>query len=337
MDRKFNVAVVGASGLVGEAVVDFLGQREFPVENLYLLASDNSAGSTVFFKEKSHRVELLSEFDFSQVDIAFFCVPAEVSEGYAQQAADAGAVVIDSSVHFRLDADVPLVNADVNPEAVAEYSIRNLIASPGSLVNSLVPVLVPLYRQLGVRSIELSACQAVSSAGRGAVEELAKQTAALLNSREPQSERFAKQIAFNVLPQVGAADDSGYSSEELSVIREVQKLLSDETIRVQVSCTQVPVFFGHAQSVQIQTESPTDTWEVTDILSAQAGVSLSEEGEFATPVTEAAGNEELFVSRVRGGLSSSNDIGLYIVADNIKKGAALNSVQIAELLITQYL
>ncbi|MBY4675148.1 aspartate-semialdehyde dehydrogenase [Marinobacterium arenosum] len=340
MDRKFNVAVVGATGLVGEAMLELLQQREFPIENLYPLAGENSAGKTIFFKEKSHKVGLLSEFDFSQVDIALFSAGGEVSAAYAPIAADAGAVVIDNTSCFRNDPDVPLVVPEVNPEAIAEYSIRNIIANPNCSTIQMLVALAPIHRQVGIRRINVATYQAVSGSGRAAVEELAAQTAALLNAREPQTNVYAKQIAFNVLPHIDEFQDNGYTREEMKMVWETRKILADDQIQVNPTCVRVPVFFGHSEAVHIETHSPISAWEVRELMAAAPGVELLDEqtaGGYPTPVTEAAGKDAVYVSRIREDLDGENGIDLWVVADNVRKGAALNSVQIAELLVQQYL
>ncbi|MCV6590056.1 MAG: aspartate-semialdehyde dehydrogenase [Marinobacterium sp.] len=340
MSRKYNVAVVGATGLVGEAMIEILEQREFPVENLYPLASDNSAGKTIFFNEQSRKVELLDSFDFSQVDIALFAASDDVAMQYGPVAAREGAVVIDTSAAFMDEPDIPLVVADINPQQLVDYNLTNIVVCPGGASVPLLTALAPLHRQVGIHRLNITVCQSVSGNGRAGVEELAAQTAALLNTREPQTRVFSKQIAFNLHPLAGAVADNGATSTELQIIRATRALLGNEYLDMHVSCVQVPVFFGHSATVHIETDSPISAWEVRDLLLEIPDLDVIDEpdaGGFATPVTEAAGNDQLYVSRIRNGLDNENSIDMFIVADNVRKGAALNSVQIAELLIAHYL
>ena len=340
MNRTYNVAVVGATGLVGEAMIEMLEKREFPVEKLYPLAGENSAGKTIFFNEQSHKVGLLSEFDFSDVDIALFSAGGRISAEYAPIAADAGAVVIDNTSWFRNEPDVPLVIPEVNPEAVADYSIRNIIANPNCSTIQMLVALAPIHRQVGISKINVATYQAVSGSGRQAVEELASQTAALLNAREPKTDVYSKQIAFNLIPHIDRFEDNGYTREEMKMVWETQKILGDELIQVNPTCVRVPVFFGHSEAVHIETMSPISAYEVRDLLLDAPGVEVLDEqsdGGYPTPVTDAAGNDPVYVSRIRDDLYNENGIDMFVVADNVRKGAALNSVQIAELLIAQYL
>lgn len=340
MNRSFNVAVVGATGLVGEAMIEMLEKRNFPIDNLYPLAGENSAGKTIFFKEQSHKVGLLSDFDFSQVDIALFSAGGSVSAEYAPLAADAGAVVIDNTSHFRNDPDVPLVIPEVNPDAIADYSLRNIIANPNCSTIQMLVALAPVHRQVGIQKINVATYQAVSGSGRAAVEELAQQTAALLNARDPQTDVYSKQIAFNLIPHIDQFEDNGYTREEMKMVSETRKILGDELIQVNPTCVRVPVFFGHSEAVHVETYSPVSAYEVRDLLLDAPGIEVIDEqvdGGYPTPVTEAAGNDAVFVSRIRDDLNNENGIDMFIVADNVRKGAALNSVQIAELLVAQYL
>jgi len=340
MNRKFNVAVVGATGLVGEAMIEMLEKREFPVDQLFPLAGENSAGKTIFFNEQSHKVGLLSEFDFSQVDIALFSAGGSVSAEYAPLAADAGAIVIDNTSHFRNDPDVPLVIPEVNPDALADYSLRNIIANPNCSTIQMLVALAPLHRQVGIQKINVATYQAVSGSGRKAVEELAAQTAALLNARDPKTDVYSKQIAFNLIPHIDQFEDNGYTREEMKMVWETRKILSDEQIQVNPTCVRVPVFFGHSEAIHVETYSPISAYEVRDMMLDAPGIEVIDEqadGGYPTPVTDAAGSDLVYVSRIRDDLNNENGIDLFVVADNVRKGAALNSIQIAELLIAQYL
>ncbi|WP_415891811.1 aspartate-semialdehyde dehydrogenase [Neptuniibacter sp. PT8_73] len=340
MSQGFNVAVVGATGMVGEAILEILEQREFPVENLYLVASENSAGKQIQFNDKNYKVEAIEDFDFSQAQIAFFTAGAAVSEEYAQMAADQGCIVIDNTSCFRYDYDVPLVVPEVNPEAVAEYPNRGIIANPNCSTIQMLLAVAPIHRHASVKRINVATYQAVSGSGKSGVEELAGQTAKLLNAQTPESKVYPKQIAFNVLPQIDALQDNGYTREEMKMVWETQKILGDEGVMVNPTCVRVPVFFGHSAAVHIECWDPISAEEVRELLGHSAGVEVvddQEEGGYATAVTDAAKNDDVFISRIREDISCENAINLWVVADNVRKGAALNSIQIAEILIQQYI
>ena len=334
MSQTYNVAVVGATGLVGEAMIELLESRKFPVENLYPLGSDNSAGQVVYFNGKSRRVGNLAEFDFSQVQIALFSAGSEVAAEYAPQAVEAGCVVIDNSSCFRDSPEVPLIIPEVNPQRVHEHC--GIIANPNCSTIQMLVAVAPIYRAAGVRRINVATYQAVSGAGRKAVEELARQTALLLNAQELDTQLFAKQMAFNVLPQIDSFDDNGYTREEMKMVNETRKILEDAEIGVNPTCVRVPVFFGHSEAVHVETRDQISALEVREMLQMAPGVEVIDEteaGGWATPVTDATGKDAVFVSRIREDVSSENGIDLWVVADNVRKGAALNAVQIAELLI----
>lgn len=334
MSQTYNVAVVGATGLVGEAMIELLESRGFPVENLYPLGSDNSAGSVIYFNGKSRRVGNLAEFDFSQVQIALFSAGSDVAAEYAPQAVEAGCVVIDNSSCFRDEPEVPLIVPEVNPERIHEHT--GIIANPNCSTIQMLVAVAPIYRSVGIRRINVATYQAVSGGGRKAVEELARQTALLLNAQEVDTQIFPKQMAFNVLPQIDDFDDSGYTREEMKMVTETRKILEDEDIGVNPTCVRVPVFFGHSEAVHIETREQISALEVREMLQMAPGIEVVDEvlaGGWATPVTEATGKDAVYVSRIREDLSSENGINLWVVSDNVRKGAALNAVQIAELLI----
>ncbi len=340
MERTFNVAVVGATGLVGENILSILEERKFPVGELYLLAGEGSVGTKISFKGHTVKVQSVVDFDFSQAQIALFCAPEDVSVQYAPIAADAGCVVIDSSAAFRNDPDVPLVIPEVNAYRLADFSIRHIISTPDCMTTQMLMVLAPVHRAVGIELVTVSTFQAVSGSGKKGVEELAKQTAQLLNAREMESRVFKKQIAFNSIPQAGAFLENGYTRDEMGIVWETQKVLDDATIRVNPTCVQVPVFFGHGESVSIETQAYISADEVIDILQAADGIEVVDKGDemdFATPVTDAAGGDAVFVSRIREDLNGHQGISFWIAADNVRKGSALNVVQVAELLINDYL
>jgi aspartate-semialdehyde dehydrogenase len=337
---QYNVAVVGATGAVGEALIEILEKRNFPVAQLFLLASERTAGTKVMFKNKSVMVTDLAEFDFSQVQIALFSAGGSVSAEYAPKAAAAGCVVIDNTSHFRYDDDIPLVVPEVNPERVADYTKRNIIANPNCSTIQMLVALKPIHAAVGIKRISVATYQAVSGAGKTAVNELAKQTAELLNGREAVAEVFPKQIAFNVLPQIDVFMENGYTKEEMKMVWETQKIFGDKELLVSATCVRVPVFFGHSEAVQIETKSFLDVKDARELLENARGVTVIDEhkdGAYPTAVSESAGQDAVFVGRIRQDISLSNGLSLWVVADNVRKGAALNSVQIAEELIKSYL
>jgi aspartate-semialdehyde dehydrogenase len=340
MAKEFDVAVVGATGAVGETIISILEQRKFPVRNLYPLASSRSAGSRVEFRGRQLVVGDLDTFDFSQVQIGLFSAGGSVSEKYAPIAAAAGCVVIDNTAHFRYDDDVPLVVPEVNPEAVAGYTQRNIIANPNCSTIQMLVALKPIYDAVGIERINVCTYQAVSGTGKEAIEELAGQTAALLNTKPIVAKVYPKQIAFNVLPQIDVFQDNGYTKEEMKMVWETKKIFADDAILVNPTAVRVPVFFGHSEAVHIETRDKITAAEAQALLAKAPGVTLldkHEPGGYPTAVTESAGEDPVFVGRVREDISHPRGLDLWVVADNVRKGAALNSVQIAEILIKDYL
>jgi aspartate-semialdehyde dehydrogenase len=340
MDRVFNIAVVGATGLVGENILSILEERKFPVNELFLLASDRSAGTKVSFQGHTVKVQNIVDFDFTQVQIALFAAGEEVAATYAPIAADSGCVVIDSSACFRNDPDVPLVISDVNAYRIADFSIRNIISCPSSSTAQMLMALAPIHRAVGIDLINVSTYEAVSGSGRKGVKELAQQTAQLLNAREIESRVYNKQIAFNVIPYVSSFLENGYTDEEMGLVWDTQKVLDDPSVRVNPTCVRVPVFFGHSASVYIETLAYISADEVVDILETTEGLEVLNsvsDMSFATPVSDAAGSDAVYVSRIREDLNGRQGISLWITADNVRKGSALNAVQVAELLISEYL
>lgn len=335
-----NVAVVGVTGAVGEVMLEILESRNFPVDNLFPLASSRSAGKSVQFRGKRHTVQDLSEFDFSQTPIALFSAGGDISAEFAPIAAAAGCVVIDNTSHFRRDADIPLVVPEVNPEAIAQYRNRGIIANPNCSTIGMLVALKPIYDAVGIERINVATYQAVSGTGKAAIEELAGQTARLLNGKPADPEVYPKQIAFNVLPHIDSFQDNGYTREEMKMVWETQKILSDETVSVNPTCVRVPVFFGHAEAVHIETRDPISAEAARALLEAAEGVVVidqHEAGGYPTPVSDSAGQDPVFVGRIRADISHPRGLNLWVVADNVRKGAALNSVQIAEILLSQYL
>ncbi len=337
---SYDVAVVGATGAVGEAMLSILEQRNFPVNNLYPLASERSAGSTVMFKNKPVTVGNLADFDFSKTQIGLFSAGGSVSEEYAPKAAAAGCIVIDNTSHFRYDADIPLVVPEVNPAAIADYTNRNIIANPNCSTIQMLVALKPIHDAVGIKRISVATYQAVSGTGKEAIEELAKQTAELLNGREAKAEVYPRQIAFNALPHIDKFLENGYTKEEMKMVWETQKIMGDDSIQVSATCVRIPVFFGHSEAVQIELKAPMTAEVARDLLSQAPGVIVMdkrEDGGYPTAVHESAGQDAVFVGRIREDISFANGLNLWVVADNVRKGAALNSVQIAEELIKSYL
>ena len=340
MSKLYDVAVVGATGAVGEAMIAILEQRNFPVGNLYPLASSRSAGKTVMFHGKSIKVTDLAEFDFSKAQIGLFSAGGSISAEFAPIAAAAGCVVIDNTSHVRQDEDIPLVVPEVNSEALAGYSRRNIIANPNCSTIQMVVALKPIYDAVGIERINVATYQAVSGTGKEAIEELAGQTARLLNGQEALCEVYPRQIAFNAIPHIDVFQDNGYTREEMKMVWETRKILGDSSIQVNPTCVRIPVFFGHSEAVHIETVDKISADEARALLVAAPGVTVIDEhkdGGYPTPVVEAAGQDPVYVGRIREDISHPRGLDMWIVSDNLRKGAALNSVQIAESLITTYL
>ncbi len=340
MKERFNIAVVGATGLVGEAMVEILGQRNFPVDTLHVVASERSLGKRLEWGGHWVSVEDLAEFDFSGVDLALFSPGAAVSAVHAPRAAAAGCVVIDNTSQFRYDDDIPLIVPEVNPEALAGYSRRNIIANPNCSTIQMVVALKPIHDAVGIARINVATYQAVSGAGRGMVETLARETTEMLSGRPAERDGDIKPIAFNAVPQIDSFQDNGYTREEMKMVWETRKILGDDSILVNATAVRIPVFFGHSEVVHIETRDKISASEVRELMKAAPGVVLQDEcrvGGYPTAVTEAATQDPVFVGRIREDISHDYGINLWITADNVRKGAALNSIQIAEILVRDYL
>lgn len=340
MSRVFDVAVVGATGAVGETMLSILAERKFPVGKVYALASERSAGKRVPFGDGYLKVENLAEFDFSKVQIGLFSPGASVSAEYAPKAAAAGCVVIDNTSQFRYDDDIPLVVPEVNPHAVAQYKNRGIIANPNCSTIQMLVALKPIHDAVGIERINVATYQAVSGTGKEAIEELAGQTANLLNGKPVEASVYPKQIAFNVLPQIDVFMDNGYTKEEMKMVWETKKIMGDESILVNPTCVRVPVFYGHSEAVHIETREKITAEQVRELLRKAPGVEVLDEhvpGGYPTAVTEAANHDATYVGRIREDVSHPRGIDMWVVSDNVRKGAALNSVQIAEILIRDYL
>ncbi len=340
MSKKFNVAVVGATGAVGETMLSILEERNFPVENIIALASSRSAGSRIRFSGKTIVVEDLEEFDFKGVDIGLFSPGASVSKIHAPRAVEAGCVVIDNTSQFRYDDDIPLVIPEVNPHAIAQYKNRGIIANPNCSTIQMLVTLKPIHDAATIERINVCTYQAVSGTGKEAIEELAKQTAELLNGRSAVCEVYPKQIAFNVLPYIDDVQKYGYTKEEMKMVWETRKIFEDDKIQINPTAVRVPVFYGHSEAIHLETKDKLSAEEVRNLLRNQPGITLVDEpndGGYPTAVSEAAGEDPVFVGRIREDISHPHGINLWVVSDNVRKGAALNGVQIAEILVKDYL
>ena len=339
MSAKFDVAVVGATGAVGETMLEILAERQFPVNNVYPLASARSAGKKVPFGDTWLTVQDLDSFDFSKAQIGLFSAGASISEKYAPIAAAAGCVVIDNTSQFRYDDEIPLVVPEVNPQAIADYKRHNIIANPNCSTIQMLVALKPLHDEAGIERINVCTYQAVSGTGKEAISELAGQTAELLNGRAADAKVYPKQIAFNVLPQIDVFMDNGYTKEEMKMVWETRKIMGDDSIQVNPTAVRVPVFYGHSEAIHIETREKLDAEKATALLQAMPGVVVLDErkdGGYPTAVSEGATHDPVYVGRIREDISHPRGLDLWVVADNVRKGAALNSIQIAEILVKEY-
>lgn len=334
MGKTFNVAVVGATGAVGEVMLSILSERKFPIGDVIALASERSAGGKVKFGHRELVVKDLATFDPSGIDIALFSAGGSISKAHAPRFAAAGAVVIDNSSAFRYDDDVPLVVSEVNPQQAAQRP-RGIIANPNCSTMQLLVALAPIHRKAGIERINIATYQSVSGTGRKALEELGRQTAGLLNFQPVQPEVYPVQIAFNVIPHGGDFTDNGYTTEEMKLVWETRKILGDDTIRINATVVRVPVFYGHSEAVNIETRDKLSAADARALLENAPGIEVVDEhtdGGYPTPVTHASGHDAVYVGRIRDDLSHPRGLNLWVVSDNIRKGAALNAVQIAELI-----
>lgn len=333
MSKTLNVAIVGATGAVGDTLLKILAERQFPIGQLHVLASERSAGEEVRYGARTLVVQDLATFDPAGVDIALFSAGGDVSKRYAPKFAAAGAVVIDNSSAFRQHDDVPLVVSEVNPEAI-RHRPRGIIANPNCSTMQMLVALAPIHRRVGIERINVATYQSVSGTGRRALEELGRQTAGMLNFQEAKPEVYPVQIAFNVIPHGGDFTDNGYTSEEMKLVWETRKILGDESIGVNATVVRVPVFYGHSEAVHIETREKISAAEARALLEKSPGVEVVDDpvgGGYPTPVTHASGNDPVYVGRIREDISHPRGLSLWVVADNIRKGAALNAVQLAEL------
>jgi len=339
MNKGYSVAVLGATGLVGETLIRILEERNFPVSRFVPLASERSAGKTVSFRGESWPVQDVARFDFTGVQIGLFSAGASVSAVHAPRAGAAGCVVIDNTSKFRYEADIPLVVPEVNPQAIAAYGARNIIANPNCSTIQMVVALKPIYDAVGITRINVATYQSVSGAGRRSVDTLTRQSGEALAGKEVRTDGAAKPIAFNVVPHIDDFQANGYTKEEMKMVWETRKILGDERIQVNPTAVRVPVFFGHSEAVHIETRDKISAARVRELLQRAPGVTLMDEarlGGYPTAAAEAAHRDDVFVGRIREDISCEKGIDLWVVADNIRKGAALNSIQIAEILARDY-
>ena len=340
MTKKLNIAIVGVTGAVGEALLTVLQERKFPVDKLFPLASARSVGKTVLFNNKQVAVQDLATFDFKGVDIALFSAGGSVSKEYAPLAAAAGCVVVDNTSCFRYDHDIPLVVPEVNPQRIADYTHRGIIANPNCSTIQMVVALKPLYDAVGISRINVATYQAVSGTGKKAVSELISQVGELLNGRPVKPSVYPQQIAFNVLPHIDVFEDNGYTREEMKMVWETRKILEDDSIMVNPTAVRVPVLYGHSEAIHLELKSPLSAADARKLLSKAPGVKVIDDPsklKYPTPIQHAVGHDEVFVGRIRQDISHPCGLNLWVVADNIRKGAATNAVQIAEILYKDYL
>jgi aspartate-semialdehyde dehydrogenase len=338
MKDLYNVAIAGATGTVGTTLLAILEERKFPIDKLFLLASERSVGDALDFNGKSYSIEALADFDFTQTEICFFCTANDISAEYAPKAAKFGNVVIDKSSQFRYDKDVPLIVPEVNSDALNGFRKKNIIANPNCNTIPVVMALKPIYDAAGISRMNIATYQSVSGSGKEAISELAEQTALLLNGKPIKPKVYSQQIAFNILPQCDELQENGYTREEMKIVWETQKILNDKKILINPTAARVPVFFGHSAAVHIETKDKISLKEALDLLANAPGIKLmTGKNQYPTPVRDATGKDEVFIGRVREDISHKKGLDMWVVTDNLRKGAALNAVQIAEELIENYL
>ncbi|WP_133137856.1 aspartate-semialdehyde dehydrogenase [Legionella rowbothamii] len=340
MSIELNIAIVGVTGAVGETFLTVLEERQLPIKNLYPLASSRSVGKTIAFNNRQFDVLDLAEFDFSQADIALFSAGGAVSKEYAPKAAAAGCIVIDNSSCFRYEDDIPLVVPEVNPHRIADYRNRNIIANPNCSTIQMVVALKPLYDAAGISRINVATYQSVSGTGKKAISELISQVGDLLNGRPAKIDVYPQQIAFNAIPHIDQFEENGYTREEMKMVWETRKIMEDADILVNPTAVRIPAIYGHSEAINVELKRPMSAAEARTLLSKAPGVKVVDnpaKASYPTVIKNAAGYDDVFVGRIREDLSHPNGLNLWVVADNIRKGAASNAVQIAEILQREYL
>ncbi|WP_163937345.1 aspartate-semialdehyde dehydrogenase [Paraferrimonas sp. SM1919] len=337
MSQLFNVAILGANGAVGKTLLELLPKRNFPFADIFPLASSRSAGKTVEIEGDDVEIIDVETFDWSQVQIAFFSAGSEASKKWAPIAAEAGVVVIDNTSQFRQEYDIPLVIPEVNSAALVEFRNHNIISNPNCSTIQMLVALKPIYDRYGIERINVATYQSVSGAGNSGISELASQCTTLLQGQPVEAKTFSRQIAFNVIPQIDEILDNGFTKEEMKMVNETHKIFSDQSIEVNPTAVRVPVFYGHSLALHIETTQPVDVAEAKELLSNAPGIVLqANDSDYPTAVGDAVGVDKVHVGRVRADLHRDNALNLWVVADNVRKGAALNSIQIAEELIANY-
>ncbi len=338
--KKYDVAVVGATGAVGEQMLAILAQRNFPVNNVYAVASARSAGKKVFFGDTELEVQDLAKFDFSKCQVGLFSPGASISKEYAPKAADQGCVVVDNTSQFRYDDDIPLVVPEVNAHQIANYKTRGIIANPNCSTIQMVVALKPLQDAVGIERINVATYQAVSGTGKEAIDELDVQTSNIINNEPINCDVYPKQIAFNALPHIDMFMENGYTKEEMKMVWETQKIMEDDSILVNPTTVRIPVKYGHSEAVHIELREKLSAQKARELLAQAPGVEIVDEqqdGGYPTAVTEGEGTDPVYVGRIREDISHPRGLNMWVVSDNLRKGAALNSIQIAEVLINNHI
>ena len=338
-EKQFNIAVAGATGAVGNQMIACLEERNFPVQSISLLASHRSVGRTLRFKGDLIPVQELTDTSFKGIDIALFSAGGSTSKQFAPVAAESGCVVVDNSSQWRMDPEIPLVVPEVNPHAVGQYSQKGIIANPNCSTIQMVVALNPIYRKFGIKRVVVSTYQAVSGTGKKAIDELFDQTRAMINFIDWKNQVYPHRIAFNCLPHIDVFLENGYTKEEMKMVNETQKIFEDDSIGVTATTVRVPVYYGHSESINVETKHPVSADEVRSLLEKEPGVKVMDDPEnnVYPLATDAAGQDLTLVGRIRNDESIPNCINMWVVADNVRKGAATNAVQIAEILAKDYL
>ncbi len=338
--KKYDVAVVGATGAVGEKMLSILAQRKFPVKNIYALASSRSVGMKVLFGDAELEVQDLAIFDFSKAQVGLFSAGARISKEFAPKAAAQGCVVIDNTSQFRYDDDIPLVVPEVNAHQIGNYTAHGIIANPNCSTIQMVVALKPLHDAVGIERINVATYQAVSGTGKEALSELDQQIKKIINGEPINCNVYPKQIAFNALPHIDIFMDNGYTKEEMKLVWETQKIMEDDSILVNPTTVRIPVKYGHSEAVHVELKEPLSAQQAREILAVAPGVQVLDEhrdGGYPTAVTEGEGNDAVYVGRIREDISHPRGLDMWVVSDNLRKGAALNSIQIAEILINNHI
>jgi aspartate-semialdehyde dehydrogenase len=334
MATAYNIAIVGASGVVGSTLLSILEERQFPVKKLFLLASHRSAGETRNYQGKPHVIQNVADFDFSQTQICFFCTSNDISAHYAPLAAALGNLVLDKSSHFRYDNNVPLIVPEVNQDDINNYANKNIIANPNCNTIPIAVALKPIYDAVGLSRINIATYQSVSGSGKEAMTELRQQTSQILNGEQIEPKVYPQQIAFNVIPHIDQFEENGYTREEMKIVWEMHKIFNDNTIAINPTAVRVPVFCGHSAAVHIETKEKITATQAIELLSRSPGIKvITGEFPYPTPAQDAARQDLVYVGRIREDLSHAKGLNLWVVADNLRKGAALNAIQVAERLI----